>query len=94
MTEPEQVRVTPLSRQKILDQLQAGVRTWEQLRALIKVNEDHLGVTLMELLNQRKIWVAQRNDVRVYGLERRSGLRPRFSHPQRRAADGQFEQPR
>jgi hypothetical protein len=87
MSNPEQATVTTLRQPKVLDQLQEGVRTWDQLRALTKINDENLGVTIMELLNQRKIWVAHKNEVRVYGLERRSGLVPRFSVPQRRSTD-------
>ncbi len=87
MSEPEQATDTALREQKILDQLQEGVRTWDQLRALLKINNDILGFMIGALLNQRKIWTAQKNDVRVYGLERRTGLLPRFSYPQRRFTD-------
>lgn len=87
MSKPEQATVATLRQQKILDHLQDGARTWEQLRALINVNNDDLGFMIGALLSQRKIWTAQKNDVRVYGLERRAGLVPRFSYPQRRSTD-------
>lgn len=77
-----------MRQQKVLDQLQDGARTWDQIRAPTKINDDNLGYTILELMNQRKIWTAQENGVRFYGLERRTGLAPRFSHPERRSADG------
>lgn len=73
--------------QKILEALNEGARTWEYLRGLTKMNDDNLGFTLGELLSLRKIWTVQRNDVRVYGIERRTGLVPRYGHPQRRVTD-------
>jgi hypothetical protein len=87
MSKPKAATASKLPQQKVLDQLQGGVRTWDELRALIKINDDHLGFMLLELLNQRKIWTAQKNEVRVYGLERRTGLVPRFAYPQRRSTD-------
>lgn len=81
MSEAEQATPLTLRQQKVLDQLQKGIRTWDQLRALIKINNEVLGFTIGALLNQRKIWTAHKNDVRVYGLERRTGLVPRaFTH--------------
>ena len=88
MSKPEQATVATMRQQKVLEHLQGGACTWQQLRAQIAVNDDNLGFVILELLNQRKIWTVQKNDVRVYGLERRSGLAPRFSYPQRRVTDG------
>jgi predicted acyltransferase len=87
MSEAEQATGTTLRQQKVLDLLQEGVRTWDQLRALTKINDDNLGFTIGELLNMRKIWTMQRSEVRVYGIERRIGLVSRFAHEQRRASD-------
>jgi hypothetical protein len=87
---PRPVEAAPVltsRQQKILEALEGGARTWEFLRALTKMNDDNLGYTLGELLSLRKIWTVQRNDVRVYGIERRTGLVPRSGHPQRRATD-------
>jgi hypothetical protein len=84
MSQPEQTTIVTFRLQKVLDQLQAGARTWDQLRALTKFNDEILGLTILELLNLRKIWATQKNEVRVYGLERRIGLVPRFSQPERR----------
>jgi hypothetical protein len=88
MSNPEQATVATFRLKKVLDQLQERARTWEQLRALTKFNDDNLGLTIMELLDLRKIWAAKKNDVRFYGLEKRTGLVPRFSCPQRRSTDG------
>ena len=88
MFQTKQAPVVTMRQQKVLDQLQVGIRTWDQIRAPTKINDDNLGITILELMNQRKIWTAQRNGVRFYGLERRTGLVPRFSHPERRCADG------
>jgi hypothetical protein len=73
--------------QRVLNVLQSGARTWNDLKSLTKLSDDMLGYTLGELLDLRKIWTAQRNDVRAYGIERRVGLAPRFSQRQRRATD-------
>ena len=73
--------------QRILSVLERGVRTWDALKGLTKINEERLGFTIGELLGLRKIWTTQRNDVRVYGIERRKGLVPRASHQSRRAVD-------
>jgi hypothetical protein len=86
MADPHQPTEPTLRQQRILHALQDGVRTWDELRKLTKLNDDGLGFTIGELLNGRKIWTEERADVRVYGLERRIGLVPRF-HPQRRASD-------
>ena len=87
MSESEEMVVFASRQQKVMDQLQAVTRTWDDLRGLTKISDDNLGLTVLELLNQRKIWVADRDDVRVYGIERRKGLVPRFAHEQRRAGD-------
>jgi hypothetical protein len=87
MFQPEPVTTPTLKQQEVLVQLQEGVRTWDQLRALTKINDDNLGFMILALLSQRKIWTAQKNDVRFYGLERRVGLVPRFTPPQRRSTD-------
>lgn len=87
MSKSKQATVVTWRQQKVLDQLQEGVRTWDQIRAPTKINDDNLGITILELMNQRKIWTAQKNGVRVYGLERRTGLVPRFSYSERRSAD-------
>ena len=88
MSKSEQAPFVTMRQQKVLDLLRAGVRTWDQIRAPTKINDDNLGFTLLELMNQRKIWTAQENGVRYYGLERRTGLVPRFSQPERRSAAG------
>jgi hypothetical protein len=87
MIKPEPATVTTLRQQEVLNELQEGVRTWAQLRDLMKINDDMLGFMLGTLLSQRKIWTTQRNGVRVYGLERRTGLVPRLSYTQRRSTD-------
>lgn len=78
-------RRTP--QQRILSILEDGARTWGALKELTKINDESLGFTIGELLGLRKIWTAQKNDVRVYGLERRQGLVPRSTHQLRRTAD-------
>ena len=67
-------------RQKVLAQLEGGARTWDELRALTKVSDESLGFAIGELLDLRKIWTGQRGDNRIYGIERRMGLVPRFAH--------------
>ena len=78
---------SPTPQQRILSVLESGARTWDALKRLTKINDERLGFTLGELLDLRKIWTTQQNDVRVYGIERRKGLVPRFYHQSRRAAD-------
>jgi hypothetical protein len=77
----------PSQRQRVLDALQRGVCTWDDLKELAKLNDERLGFAIGELLDLRKIWTAEKNGVRVYGLERRTDLAPRFPHPQRRSTD-------
>jgi hypothetical protein len=81
------VPTTTRRQQKILDALTSGARTWDELRARADVSEEALGFAIGELLDQRKIWTQESGAVRIYGIERRVGLVPRFSHPQRRATD-------
>jgi hypothetical protein len=64
-----------------------GARTWDELRALTKLNDERLGFTIGELLNLRKIWTALRGEVRIYGFERRVGLVPRLQNLRRRTDD-------
>jgi hypothetical protein len=71
----------------VLDALQDGILTWDDLKDVTKVSDDKLGSTLGELLDLRKIWTAQRNELRVYGIERRRGLVPRFFNTGRRSTD-------
>jgi len=72
---------------RVLDALERGMLTWDDLKGVAKVNDDALGFTLGELLDLRKIWTAERNGLRVYGIERRTGLVPRFSNTGRRSTD-------
>ncbi len=81
-------------RERLLDALQDGILTWDALKAVTKINDERLGFALGELLNLRKIWTAQKNDTRVYGIEKRTGLVPRFTYAQRRSTDRQMEQER
>jgi hypothetical protein len=71
----------------VLDALQDGILTWDDLKGVTKVSDDKLGSTLGELLDLRKIWTAERNELRVYGIERRRGLVPRFFNTGRRSTD-------
>ncbi|HEX8890947.1 MAG TPA: hypothetical protein VF779_17490 [Pyrinomonadaceae bacterium] len=80
-------RVSP--QERILSALEGGLRTWDNLKELTKINDERLGFTLGELLDQRKIWTGVKNDVRFYGIERRIGLVPRFHNMRRRATDRQ-----
>lgn len=76
-----------LRQQNVLEVLQAGVLGWDDLRALTRMSDESLGFTLGELLDLRKIWTGQRGEVRIYGIERRTWLVPRFPHPLRRESD-------
>jgi len=73
--------------EKILNALQKGFRTWADIKELTKINDDRLGLTLCELLNLKKIWTAQRNGVRVYGIESKRELAPRFISPRPHPGD-------
>ena len=83
---------SPTRQERILSVLEGGARTWGDLRKLAKINEEGLGLTLGELFGLRKIWTVirtmEKEDIRVYGLERRTGLVPRSSEHSRRAAEG------
>ncbi len=72
---------------RVLDALRDGILTWDDLKGATKANDDSLGFTLGELLDLRKIWTAERNGLRVYGVERRTGLVPRFANMGRRSTD-------
>ena len=72
---------------RVLKAVKEGVRTWEELEKLTNLKSERLGVALSELFDLRKIWTAQRGGTRVYGMERRSGLAPRYPPPQRRSTD-------
>lgn len=87
MSNTGHVAVTTVAQLKILEHLRSKSRTWDELRALTKLNDDKLGFALGELLNRREIWTGQSEGVRVYGLERRRGLVARFANEQRRASD-------
>lgn len=87
MNKVEQSPPLTLRQEKVLNALQGGARTWDELRTMTKISEEGLGFTIGELLDLRKIWTGQKGDVRIYGIERRLGLIPRFGHPQRRATD-------
>jgi hypothetical protein len=78
-------RATP--QERVLNVLRDGLSTWDDLKGLTKLNEERLGFTLGELLSLRKIWTERKNDLRVYGLERRVGLVPRFTPAHRRYTD-------
>ncbi len=70
--------------QRVLDALQDGILTWDDLRGVTKVNDESLGSTLNELFDLRKIWTAERDGIRIYGIEKRPGLVPRFFNTRRR----------
>ena len=75
------------SHQRVLSAVAGGVRTWDELQAMTRLKAEPLGFALGELFDARKIWTEERGGVRVYGMERRTGLTPRFQHPLRRATD-------
>lgn len=87
MAKVEQIAPTTLRQERILNALKDGARTWDELRQLTKISEEGLGYTIGELLDLRKIWTRQKGEARIYGIEKRSGLVPRFGHPQRRSSD-------
>lgn len=73
--------------QRVLAALRDQARTWDDLKPLVKLNDEQLGMTLGKLLNDRLIWTAQQGEHRIYGLEKRLGLVPRGLHQRRRATD-------
>jgi hypothetical protein len=73
--------------ERILNVLRSNARTWEELQQETKLNNDRLGNALNDLFDLRKIWTGERNGVRIYGIERRTDLVPRFTSPQRRSTD-------
>jgi hypothetical protein len=73
--------------QRVLDALQDRILTWNDLKGVAKVNDGSLGSTLNELFDLRKIWTAERNGLRIYGIEKRPGLVPRFFNTGRRPTD-------
>jgi hypothetical protein len=91
MRKPSQELPRKPPRELILEAAAVGEQTWDGLRTLTGLGDDRLGLVLVELFNARKIWARERGGVRVYGLERRGGLAPRFPHPWRRSTDGAGE---
>lgn len=77
----------PSQHEKILNALHAGFRTWADIKELTMIKDECLGLTLCDLLVLRKIWTAQRDGVRVYGIARERGPMPRFISPQPRPDD-------
>ena len=73
--------------ERVLDAVEGEVRTWDELRALTGLSDERLGHALNELFDSRKVWTWEGGGVRVYGVERRRGLVPRFQPPQRRSTD-------
>lgn len=55
---------------RVLDALQDGERTWQEIQALTDFNNDYLGILLGELLGSRLVKTGHRGDVRVYWLTR------------------------
>ena len=86
LNEPKPPILTATQKQ-VLATLQDGVQSWDEIKAATKLSDERLGTVLGELFDQRKIWTGHRGDVRLYGLERRVGLRPRLAHLQRRSTD-------
>ena len=80
MAKLEQATVKMGRREKLLAALDGGARNWAELRAVTKLNEEWLGLTIGELLDQRRIWTRAWGEVRYYGLELRAGLLPRYAH--------------
>ncbi len=74
---------------RVLDALRDGCLTWDALKGVTKASDDALGYILGELLDLRKIWTEERDGLRVYGIERRTGLVPRFANMGRRSTDRQ-----
>jgi hypothetical protein len=87
MAKVEQLTPLTLRQEKVIGALRDGARTWDELRALTKISEEGLGFALSDLLDLRKIWTGHRGEVRIYGIERRTDLVPRFGHQQRRSTD-------
>ena len=75
---------TASPQQRVLDALRDGILAWDDLKGVTKANDERLGFTLGELLDLRKIWTAERNGLRIYGIEKRPGLVPRFFNTRRR----------
>ncbi len=55
---------------RVLDALQHGERTWQEIQSLTDFNNDYLGILLGELLGRRMVKTGHRGDVRVYWLPR------------------------
>ena len=87
MSQPDPARDVTFRQQQVLAHLQGRVCTWDELSRLMKINDDGLGFAIGTLLDLRKIWTTQKDDVRVYGLERRVGLVPRSALSQWHSTD-------
>jgi hypothetical protein len=73
--------------ERILNALRSGVRTWLEIQQETKLSDERLGNVLNDLFDLRKIWTGERNGTRIYGIERRTDLVPRFPPPLRRSTD-------
>ena len=89
MANIEHLERLTLRQEKVLQALKDGARTWDELRAQTKISDEGLGFTLGELIDMRKIWTRPHGENRIYAIERRTGLVPRFGTPQRRVTDAQ-----
>jgi hypothetical protein len=87
MSDAGQFEQLTLRQERVLGALQAGPKMWDELRAVTGMSEEGLGFVIGELLDLRKIWTGQKSEARIYGIEKRQGLVPRFGHPRRRASD-------
>ena len=71
------MRKTP--RERVLDAVEGGVRTWDELQALTRLGDEALGLALGELLDARVFWTGERDGVRFYGPRR--GTTTRLPQP-------------
>jgi hypothetical protein len=56
---------------RVLNVLEGGEHTWQEIQALTDFNDDYLGILLGELMGRRMVKTGYRGDVRVYWLPRK-----------------------
>jgi hypothetical protein len=59
---------TDAEQRLVLDAIQSGMRTWDEIQAATRLTDNRLGVVLGDLFAQRKLRTAEQDEIRVYKL--------------------------
>ena len=58
--------------QRVLDAIREGARTWEEISAVTKLHNSHLGLILSDLFARKQVETVHREGVRVYTLSHKA----------------------